>query len=113
MSFEDTVAAATEQGLTVRIPTPSELFLDLDTKADYDHFLKTIPSLPGVKTWSKGPSKSGYPKCHVVVQMHYDVTNEQRILLQACLGSDRLHELLSYLASKSGNPAPSVFFEKR
>lgn len=113
MTFEDTVAAATELGLAVRIPTPYELFLDLDTNADYDHFLKTIPSLPGVKTWSKSPSKSGYPKCHVVVEMHYSVTDKERILLQACLGSDRLHELLCYLASKSGNPAPSVFFEKR
>lgn len=113
MTIEDTFEAASELGLVVRIPTPRELFLDLDTKADFDHFLATIPSLPGVKTWKQTPSKSGYPRCHVVVDLHYDVSDKERILLQACLGSDRLHELLSYLASKSGNPAPSVFFEKR
>lgn len=113
MQFEDTVAAAADAKMAIKIPKDNELFLDLDTKPDYLHFLEIIGKLPDVKGWVKSPSKSGYPKCHVVVTMYRPVTSSERILLQACLGSDRLHELLSYLASRQGNSSPTVFFEKR
>ncbi len=111
-TIENTFKAAGDQGLSVRIPAIDELYLDIDTRGDYDHFIKTIALLPGVKGWTKAPSKSGYPKMHIIVTMELWVTNEERILLQACLGSDRKHELLSFLAMKQGNPHPSVFFEK-
>jgi len=113
MTLDNTFRVATEKGLVVKIPEPNQLFLDIDTRSDFEHFQKTIPNLPGVKGWVRSESKSGYPKCHVVVTLHKIVSAEERILLQACLGSDRLHELLCYLAKCQGNPHPSVFFEKR
>ncbi len=113
MTIENTFAAAADRGMVVKIPTDYELFLDLDTLSDFVHFQKTIGHLPNVKGWVRNPSKSGYPKSHVIVTLHNIVSAEERILLQACLGSDRLHELLCYLAKCQGNPHPSVFFEKQ
>ncbi len=114
MTLDNTFQVAKEKGLVVKIPTDRELFLDLDSRADFEHFQKTIATVPNVKGWVRTPSKSGYPKCHVVVTLTEPVlNNEHRILLQACLGSDRLHELLCFLASRQGNPCPSVLFEKR
>ncbi len=113
MTLDNTFHTAATKGLVVRVPNDNELFLDLDTRNDFLHFQNTIANLPDVKTWVRTPSNSGYPKSHVVVTLNRNVSNEERILLQACLGSDRLHELLSYLASRQGNPQPSVFFEKR
>jgi hypothetical protein len=113
MTIAKTFVAAKAQNMAVKIPSDRELFLDIDSRSCMTHFLEMIPKLPGVVGWVKSPSKSGYPKCHVVVTLDRDITNLERILLQACLGSDRLHELLSYLAFKQGNPVPSVFFERR
>ncbi len=113
MTIENTFKEATSKGLVVKIPEPNELFLDIDSRADFEHFQNIIGCLPDVRGWVRTPSKSGYPKCHVVVTLNKIVSAEERILLQACLGSDRLHELLCYLAKCQGNPQPSVFFEKR
>ncbi len=112
MTLDNTFKAAAEKGLVVRVPNDNELFLDIDSRADFEHFQKTIASLPNVTGWVRSPSKSGYPKCHVVVTLNKIVSSEERILLQACLGSDRLHEMLCYLAKCQGNPTPSVFFER-
>lgn len=112
MTIEGTFEAAKRLGLVVRLPQPKELFLDIDSKEDYTHFTNMVALLPGVETWVKTPSKSGYPKCHIVVNMSRPIRADERILLQACLGSDRKHELLSYLRHCDGNESPSVFFEK-
>jgi hypothetical protein len=38
--------------------------------------------------------------------------DENAMALQAMLGSDRLHELLSYRSHTRGDQTPTVFFEK-
>ncbi len=113
MTLDETFKSAIAKGMVVKIPSDHELFLDIDSKEDFTHFQKIIGYLPDVKGWIRSESKSGYPKCHVTVTMNRVVTNGERILLQAVLGSDRLHELLSYLASRQGHTHPTVFFERR
>jgi len=40
-----------------------------------------------------------------------DLTPIERVLLQACLGSDPVREVLSFLRIKRNHPTPTTFFE--
>lgn len=115
-TFEQTQAKAEAKNLTVRLPKPYELFLDIDSEEDFEFFQKQydIANEHGLfHAYVSNPSKSGLPKRHVVVIMTRDVVDAtERVMLQALLGSDRKRELLSYLAINFGNtPHPTVFFE--
>ncbi len=113
--------AAKRLGLKVRIPEPDELFIDIDNDEDYEIFEENYEILranlqvvDGVLASKKvAVSKSGLPNRHVVVKLGRPVLNPlERLLYQALLGSDRKHELLSYLALCGGHAAPTMFFEK-
>lgn len=112
LTVDAMLACAEKKKQTVRYPAENELFLDIDTDEDYKILIHNADVLgnlvSGILTTI---SKSGLPHRHVVVTLSTHVTQLERILLQACLGSDRKHELLSYLAALDGNAQPTVFFE--
>lgn len=114
LTIDAMLAAAAAKGATVRYPNPDELFLDLDSDEDWIFFGSQFELLADsglIKDYTAGFSRSGAPHRHIVVRLNRDVRdNEERLMLQAMLGSDRKHELLSFLAIPT-NPNPTVFFE--
>ena len=109
LGWDATLRAAGDR--KIRIPKADELFIDIDNEQGYRVFTHLVALLPTVDSWEGKPSKSGLPHRHIVVKLKTQVSNLERIALQAILGSDRKHELLSYLANAAGNPFPSVLFE--
>ena len=94
---------ANDKGLVAVLPNSNELFLDIDTDADYNLFLFHLAIL-GERFYENIEfesltSSSGLPHRHIIVKLPFDVTTEQRIALQAALGSDRKRELLSICES--------------
>ncbi len=64
-------------------------------------------------TYSLKPSKSGSPNRHIVVDTKIVLHPVLRLALQCMLGSDRKHELLSYIAMTYGHAEPTLFFEAK
>lgn len=120
-TLNQSLRKAAERGLKVRYPEPYELFVDIDNDEDYEVFqenyeiLRTFTQLHDMALASKteAASKSGLPNRHIVVNLGRPVHSPlERLMLQAFLGSDRKHELLSYMALVNGHSAPTLFFEK-
>ena len=108
--------AAAAKGLVIVYPQPDELFLDIDDAASLETFGKHSPILGDLITgYRTEPSPSGDPfKYHVTVKLSRPVKDAfERIMLQALLGSDRLHEILSWSAATNGAVQPTLFFEKK
>jgi len=115
---DDPVTAAEELGLVCVTPQPNELFIDVDSEESYQRYIKASQCLSSnnfqVDLVRATPSKSGGPHMHIVLRVTatYSLTDMERILLQACLGSDPIREILSYLRIKYGSPyPPTTFFE--
>lgn len=117
LTIESRNAAADRQNLDVRLPSFDQLFIDIDDEWAHTKFLRNIEILKQefpFLDWESTPSKSGLPHRHIVVTLHEPIeTQEQRLMLQAFLGSDPTHELLSWIAGRHGNTQPTVFFEVR
>ncbi len=117
MTLEKAERAAAAKGCYVRLPKPNEIFIDIDSNEDYEVFEKGLTVLREfyeVSSVEETPSRSGGECRHVVVQLTGDnyLGDYERCLPQACLGSDRLHELLSLKAIKGGATLhPTLFFE--
>ena len=113
---ECAIQEAKDNGLDVVFPKPSELQVDIDSDAAYERYCgvldRLLHHLPFV-TESITPSRSGYPKRHIVLTLREPVTDVQRIALQAILGSDPVRELLSLKRIENGDPHPTLFFEKK
>ena len=116
MTYAQCMDEADKRGLDVRVPKNNELFIDIDSEElttfhrQLAVFLKRTDA-----AWSVRPSPSGKPyHVHIVVTLtKRTVTNGERILLQAVLGSDPMRELLSWERIGIGDPHPTLFFEKR
>lgn len=122
-SHEDCLAAADAKGLVVVYPNDNELLVDLDTEAQgaiFDRAIWVLRSMfPAENTWRtrvqwrRRPSPSGEPHhLHVTVTLPRAISQRERILLQACLGSDPMREILSLQRLEAGNPHPTLFFER-
>jgi hypothetical protein len=107
---------AKELGLDVVYPAPNQLQIDIDSEADYETFIEVnyvLKNFIGVTHYEEKPSRSGWPKKHITLTLDRDVTNLERILLQACLGSDGTREFLSYVQEINKDPHPTLFLEKK
>jgi len=109
---------ALREGLTVEFPAANELFIDIDNEHSFQMFQRQMDILVkyiGVDDGGNGfvvtPSRHGLPGRHIVVTLVKDITETERLLLQACLGSDRVRELLGYVQMKNGDPHPNLFLE--
>jgi hypothetical protein len=108
---------AEKLGLEIVLPDDNTLQIDIDSVEALGVFYR---QLTVVEQHFKGTthvvkqSKSGKPgKFHITVTLPLQVDMYQRIALQACLGSDPLRELLSYVQAVHGDPHPTLFFEKK
>ena len=103
-------------GLSVVYPAEDELQIDIDNDQSYLFFRKyrgMVNRLVGIASVAVKPSKGGLPKRHITVKLKKPVTVLERICLQACLGSDRVREVLGYVRYKNNDPSPTLFFEKK
>lgn len=106
---------AKAKGLEVHRPAETELFVDIDDAASLATFRKALPLLGDlVVKHALTPSPSGKTdRFHARVQISRAVHDAgERCALQSILGSDLLHEALSYVAALHGVASPTVFFEK-
>lgn len=117
---DDPYAVAAREGLRVDLPGPYELFIDIDSQEDREHYdaMRAILIQNGIEIVSEREtpsSKSAERHSHIrlVLNSPEPLTPIERIALQACLGSDRKRELLSWLRIrlKLDRP-PTVFFER-
>lgn len=105
-------------GVDCILPKGNELFIDLDCEADEKWMYEMLKVLHdnGYEltldkiTQSRGGGKHAY--------LHWDEdewTPLERVAMQACLGSDRKRELLSFLRIGLGDEKrpPTTFFEAR
>lgn len=112
----DPVQKARDMDLEVKYPAADELFIDIDDgKTGLRHMQECLEiiekELPGTCVISRiTTSKSGGK--HVVLRWFKPLENDERIMLQAILGSDRLRELFSVLHLFKGTLIqPTIFFE--
>lgn len=114
IDFQDAVTRAEADGYTVIRGTPRTLLLDLDTPdhiLQYEQTLGMLKSFVDVTALEEWASKSGTGK-HVHISVDREMTATERILLQACLGSDPLHEILSLVTGIwQDNAEPTVLFK--
>lgn len=113
---DDPQETAEKLGLQIVEPGPRDVFVDIDTDADYRHLTAMLDVVNAVEVYLKigaeYPSKSGLPRRHVYVVADRDLTPVERIAIQATLGSDRKRELLSLLRVwLHTDRQPTVFFE--
>lgn len=110
-------AEAEANGCTVKLPAPNQLFVDIDSEDGAMWFCLNIGKVSeqvGVVDTERHPSRSGTPLHeHVTVTLAREVTEMERILLQAVLGSDRKREALSWVRLVNNDPNPTLFFEKK
>ena len=107
--------AAAAKGCVIVLPKDEELFLDIDDEFSLRVFYDNVWRLDDlVAGFRRAPSPSGKPgREHITVTLSRPVRDAfERIMLQALLGSDRLHETLSWWAASRGIENPTVFFEK-
>jgi hypothetical protein len=109
-------AYAKERGLICVYPEPNELFIDIDQEFELDHFEWAFSMFqqlyPGAEEVTK-PSKSGEAgHFHITVILPFEIKSpEQRVMLQAILGSDPKRELLTLKNIAEGDKTPTLFFE--
>jgi len=107
------------EGCRVEVADSRTLFIDIDSNAAYTVFVDNIylaDRIFGIdkrkSNWVCTPSKSGGEKRHIRVKLFREFSLVERILLQACLGSDLKRELISLKRAMDGEDNVVVFFEK-
>lgn len=114
--FEDPYKVAAKRGLEVILPQENELFLDIDSQEDEDFFnyINETLSHNGIEfnIEKKTTSAGGNTHIYIKIDMDPPITDMERLLLQACLGSDRKRELLGWIRIRFQAERPSsTFFE--
>jgi hypothetical protein len=108
----ETAAAA---GLRAVVAQPNQLLIDIDTlesEYKYNTMLGMVASFFPLEVTSDLPSKSGGDHRHITLTLGHSISNVERVLLQAILGSDPKRELLSYVRLLRGIEPATMFFEK-
>lgn len=100
----------------VEEPLPNELQIDIDSEGDMDHVHRGLKILNqhGISARLGRVTASMSGNKHVRVVFPREVSDVERVALQACLGSDRVREMLSMVRIIKGisvSRPPTVFFE--
>lgn len=107
---------AARENLIVILPAKNQLFVDIDNDLGYARYKRHFPLLQQfykVTGTAENPSKSGDPdRKHVTISLADDISDLERLILQAFLGSDVKREFLGLQRIKSADPAPTLFLEK-
>lgn len=120
------IAEKEDAGFTVSIPCLGELQIDIDDEEHKAVFDRVYPMVR--REFRKRymelsdpvitPSKSGYPQCHIRVSVLNSfgeavaLPQSECLILQACLGSDPVREVLNYFRYVDGIEPASILFEK-
>ena len=117
---DEFIARMKSMGRRVDIPTENELFIDIDSDAQYKVFKRNLEAFINnfdknyrISSTSEWFSKSGSPRRHIKITFRYHkLSDTERILIQAILGSDSMRELLSYARLQKGDINPTLFVEE-
>lgn len=106
---------AAENKLSIVVPADNELQLDIDSPKienlnRYEQVLEILNQFNKIKSSKNTKSKSG--NLHVTLTLDHAVSAVERVLLQACLGSDPIREILTYKNILDGSDRPQFLFEK-
>jgi hypothetical protein len=110
---EEVHEVATSLGMEAFLPEPNEIQVDLDKDAKLHAGIlqllndNGLPLSVGLTTISKSGNK------HVYLTANRSLSDSERIILQACLGSDPVREVLSMIRIACGSTAPTALFEKK
>jgi hypothetical protein len=107
---------AEKDNLEVVFPTPFQLQIDIDSNRAYEVYLAMRPLLEkyyGIYHEKTMYSRSGAPKRHITVDLYRTIGEQERILLQVLMGSDRVREFLGLIQFNNGDPHPVLFLEKK
>lgn len=105
---------AARLGMELVEPKPDEVFVDLDGEAALDEFLcrwNNFIAVYPLSTVQFTTSKSGNYHAYVRVPDLSPLRTEERIAMQAALGSDPLREMIALEHHRDGYEYPCVFFE--
>lgn len=108
------IATCEAQGLRVVYPAANELQIDIDSPAQAVAFGNIWPMFSSefeATISDRRPSRRGPPKEHITVRLPFNVSEIERVALQAILGSDGRRELFGYRRIKSGITPVSIFVE--
>ena len=104
---------AKANGLTIVVPEPNQLQLDIDSPklpANYAEQLEILGCIRKITSVRQTTSKSG--NIHVYIDLDGPIAPVERVLLQACMGSDQKRELLTFLNMQSpDNKRPQFLYE--
>lgn len=100
--------------MRVKLPMPCELQVDLDSLESVQTFWTLFDvirrAIDGHCIADVYPSKTD-GHFHAVVRLPYEVSDLERVALQAILRSDPVREIRNYLRVKSNAPCPILFIE--
>jgi hypothetical protein len=115
LSSDAAIQQAEEKNCTILYADDRTLQIDIDTDEDYEFFEKQVSRLREYMdlpaTYDVLRSISG--NRHILIQLPRPLPVKDRIMLQACLGSDRVREILSYARYRKGDPQPVLLFRPR
>lgn len=118
-SIDKAYAEAEAKGCEVKFPGPLDLFVDIDDEFSariFERGIKAIRSFWPCKVIRCTPSPSGRPgRYHIVVLIDRatNLSPEERLTLQAILGSDPKREILGHIQLDEGeDDCVTRFFEK-
>ena len=104
------------KGRDIIYPQKNELFIDIDDAESlraynrgFDH-LSNFIQLKEIRKTKSAHKLNGW---HIVVQVAGELSDLDRVALQACLGSDRIRELNGILRTWINDPNPTLFFEPK
>lgn len=115
-SSEEFIKRIEDEGFKVVYPKSNELFIDIDSEKQLETFNSHFNRLHNEFNDMKRiyyPSKSGFPRTHIIVTMPFNMSNLERIAWQAVLGSDPVRELLSMIRLTNGLEHPTLFCEPK
>jgi hypothetical protein len=112
---QGTQQRAIERGQSIEVAPPNVLQIDIDGPESYERFSEQLeiyqscPTLPPLGKIVERDSRTPGHK-HITIELDTEYTVEQRIMLQAILGSDLKRELLSLASVYNGHANPIVFY---
>jgi hypothetical protein len=113
-SREAAIMNAVEAGLQVVYGDEMTLQLDIDTEEDFAFCKKQLKLLAKLVPYSNCTvTRSKSNKWHVYVDLKKALAREDRVTLQATLGSDRTREILNYTYAAKGGIGECFLFERK
>lgn len=101
-------------GGRVVVPAADELQLDIDgpeCRARYETAFPMLADKLGAFVVARHASRSGLPHEHITLRANRDLSELERVALQAIAGSDPRRELFGFLRIAAGVEMPTAFAE--